>query len=326
MILADKIVRLRKKYGWSQEELAEKMDISRQAVSKWESAQTVPDLGRILQLARLFGVSTDYLLKDEIEIEKFDENICSSEVRYISISEAEEYLKWKKTVSIRTAIATLICILSAVPLIILGAASEASYFKISEDIACSIGVSVLLVFIAAAVAIYISCDYKNSKFGFIDKEPFNIDYEVKTMIRERQNAYHKTYVKYNIIGTCLCIISPLPLFISFGMNNEFLSVVMTAILILIISIGTALFIICGVQYESLKKLLNEVELEDDNSKKIKKAVISIYWLLAVAFYIGWSLISDDWTTTWKVWPVAGVLFAAVMIICNLILGKYQKNN
>lgn len=47
MILADKIIRLRRKNGWSQEELAEKMNVSRQAVSKWESAQTVPDLEKI---------------------------------------------------------------------------------------------------------------------------------------------------------------------------------------------------------------------------------------------------------------------------------------
>ena len=48
MILADKIVRLRKKNGWSQEELAQKMNVSRQAVSKWESAQTIPELEKIL--------------------------------------------------------------------------------------------------------------------------------------------------------------------------------------------------------------------------------------------------------------------------------------
>ena len=66
MILADKIVRLRKKNGWSQEELAQKMNVSRQAVSKWESAQTIPELEKILQLGALFGVTTDYLLKDDI--------------------------------------------------------------------------------------------------------------------------------------------------------------------------------------------------------------------------------------------------------------------
>ena len=53
MILADKIVRLRKKNGWSQEELAQKMNVSRQAVSKWESAQTIPELEKILQLGVL---------------------------------------------------------------------------------------------------------------------------------------------------------------------------------------------------------------------------------------------------------------------------------
>ena len=64
MILADKIIEQRKKNGWSQEELAEKMDVSRQSISKWESAQSVPDMGRIVLLSQIFGVSTDYLLKD----------------------------------------------------------------------------------------------------------------------------------------------------------------------------------------------------------------------------------------------------------------------
>ena len=67
MIFADKLVDLRKKSGWSQEELAEKLNVSRQAVSKWEGAQSVPDMARIIQLSELFGVSTDYLLKDSLE-------------------------------------------------------------------------------------------------------------------------------------------------------------------------------------------------------------------------------------------------------------------
>ena len=62
MILAEKILALRTAQGWSQEELAEKLEVSRQSVSKWESAGSIPDLHKILQLAQLFGVSTDYLL------------------------------------------------------------------------------------------------------------------------------------------------------------------------------------------------------------------------------------------------------------------------
>ena len=71
MILADKLIQLRKKSGMSQEELAEKMNVSRQAVSKWEGAQSIPDLDKILQLSELYGVTTDYLLKDSVENEEF---------------------------------------------------------------------------------------------------------------------------------------------------------------------------------------------------------------------------------------------------------------
>ena len=67
MIIADKIVSLRKRAGWSQEELAEKLGVTRQSVSKWEGAQSVPDMDKVVQMSRLFGVTTDYLLKDEIE-------------------------------------------------------------------------------------------------------------------------------------------------------------------------------------------------------------------------------------------------------------------
>ena len=67
MILADKIIDLRKKNGWSQEELAEMLDVSRQSTSKWEGAQSVPDMARIVRLSEIFGVSTDYLLKDDLE-------------------------------------------------------------------------------------------------------------------------------------------------------------------------------------------------------------------------------------------------------------------
>ena len=63
MILAEKIALLRKRNEWSQEQLAEKLDISRQSVSKWESGASIPDMDKILKLSRLFEVSTDYLLE-----------------------------------------------------------------------------------------------------------------------------------------------------------------------------------------------------------------------------------------------------------------------
>ena len=63
MTIADRIQQLRKQNGLSQEQLAERLDISRQAVSKWESGQSIPDADKIVQLSELFQTTTDYLLK-----------------------------------------------------------------------------------------------------------------------------------------------------------------------------------------------------------------------------------------------------------------------
>lgn len=67
MKLSDKLVGLRKSAGMSQEELAEKLNVSRQAVSRWEMGTAMPDAANILQLSKLFHVTTDYLLNEEYE-------------------------------------------------------------------------------------------------------------------------------------------------------------------------------------------------------------------------------------------------------------------
>ena len=67
MKMPDKIIKLRKENGWSQEELAEKLDVSRQAISRWENGTALPDAQNILQISKLFQVTTDYLLNDDYE-------------------------------------------------------------------------------------------------------------------------------------------------------------------------------------------------------------------------------------------------------------------
>lgn len=67
MTFAEKLLLLRKSAALSQEELAEKLDVSRQAVSRWEMGTAMPDSLNLLEISRLFNVSADYLLRDEIE-------------------------------------------------------------------------------------------------------------------------------------------------------------------------------------------------------------------------------------------------------------------
>lgn len=92
MILADKIMTLRKKFGWSQDELAEKLNVTRQSVSKWEGAQSIPDIERIVLMSRLFGVTTDFLLKDEMETVEYSRADADAPIRRVSMEQASEYL------------------------------------------------------------------------------------------------------------------------------------------------------------------------------------------------------------------------------------------
>ena len=102
MNLAEKIMNLRRQKGWSQETLAEKLDVTRQSVSKWESAQSVPDLDKILALSELFGVTTDYLLKENcFESDGVSENLSGNHseepaeppVRLVDLPEVKEFLE-----------------------------------------------------------------------------------------------------------------------------------------------------------------------------------------------------------------------------------------
>jgi transcriptional regulator with XRE-family HTH domain/F0F1-type ATP synthase assembly protein I len=322
MILADKIIRLRKKNGWSQEELAEKMNVSRQAVSKWEGAQTIPDLEKILMLSNLFGVTTDYLLKDEMEDEEFvDSNIES--IKRITLAQANEFIEWRKLASVRIAVATLLCVIAVIPLMLLGALTECSTFPISENVAVGAGLIILLVLITIAVGIFIVCGFKNAPFEFIDKEPFETEYGVTGMVKERQKAYRSTYVRYNLVGTCICVLSPIPLFIGVFTDKEFFTVAMLLVTILLAGIGAVFFIIAGVRWASMQKLLKEGDyaLRDKKKTRIKDAIASVYWLMVTAVYLAWSFWTNAWESTWLVWPVAGVLFAGIMCICSVFLDQ-----
>ena len=323
MILADKIIRLRKKNGWSQEELADKMNVSRQAVSKWEAAQTTPDLEKILQLGNLFGVTTDYLLKDELVDEEFVEGVDETPIRKISLAEANDYLEQRKNASVQIAIATLLCIISPILIFLLLAFSECTSIPITENLAVGIGMVALFSLVTIAVVIYIRVGFKNAPYEFLEKEPFETEYGVTGLAREKQKTYRNTYIKYNIFGTCACILSPVPLICAALSGKGLLVMIMLCVTLLTVAIGVMFFIVAGVRWASMQKLLKEGEFSEKGNQKNKiiEAIGTVYWLLATAIYLGWSFLTSDWHITWVIWPIAGVLFAVVELVCNLVIDK-----
>ena len=98
---------------------------------------------------------------------------------------------------------------------------------------------------------------------------------------------------------------------------------MLAVTMLLAGVGAAVFILSGVRWASMQKLLKQGEfsLRKKRTSRIKETVSTIYWLSTAAIYLGFSFWTNAWKTTWIVWPVAGILFAAVMCLCNLLVDR-----
>ena len=321
MIFADKLILLRKKAGWSQEELADQMNVTRQSVSKWEGAQSVPDLEKMIRLSKLFGVSTDYLLKDEIEE---DENISLSDdaptLRRVSMDEANTFLSVKLRTAKTIAYAAFLCILSPIALLILGAISESMAGGLNEDIAGGIGMIALIIFVAIAAAMFISSSSKSAPFAYLEKEKFETEYGVSGMVKERKVQYKDLHTKHNIAGTCLCIVALIPLFIGaiIDADNDLFLTIMLSLSFLIAGVGVICFIKTGIIWASYEKLLQEGEYSKENKEKpsFSSAIYTAYWVIVTAVYLGYSLPSNNWGQSWIIWVVAGVIFPAVIAITS----------
>lgn len=331
MILADKIINLRKKNGWSQEELAEKLGVTRQSISKYEGAQSIPDLDKILKLSEIFGVTTDYLIKDELEEEEYaasqmQENESESDrsVHKVTMEMANEYLQIIDWSAGKTAFATMLCILSPIVLLMLGAMSEMPNYHISENATAGIGICVLIVLIAIAVTIFILCGMKTKKYEFMEKEDIETAYGVSGMVKEKRDAYHSPYVTQLVIGITCCICSVIPLFGTLAVSeSDFYMVSAVCMLLTLVAIGTYFIVRSAAKMNAMNQLLEEEDYTRQKKHENKKmsGPVMVYWLIATAIYLAWSFTTNDWDRTWIIWPVVGVLFPAFYAIVNGIRKK-----
>ena len=321
MILADKIILLRKKSGWSQEELAEKLNVSRQSISKWEGAQSVPGMDKILQLSEIFGVSTDYLLKDSIELEEYVEQESKSEessMRYVSMEEANSYLDLTQNIAHKMALGVAMCIMSPAIIITLSNLYLLEQFSFSENQSQAIALTLFFITIASAVVIFISIGMKFKDFEYLKTEPIETEYGVSGMVKSKMKAYKETYSKYNIIGVTLCILSVLPVILSSFADKDLTDGIGVIGTLFMVAVGVFMLVTVGTIWSSFNVLLQEGEysVEGKAKSKVVGSIAGIYWLLTTALYLFISFYYGAWDKSWMIWPVAGVLFGAVAAIAK----------
>lgn len=338
MILADKIINERKKNGWSQEELAEQLSVSRQSISKWEGAQSIPDIQKIIKMAEIFGVSTDYLLKDEMEISDAGNPSDGGELRssvdegekieYVKVSmeEANEYLNMEERVIPRTANLVSLCIFAPAFLIGLISLSQIPNFPVGENAMTTIGIIVLILMIAFAVFFFIVDGAKMERFEYLEKEPIETMYGVSGMVKEKKKANEQKNLMKTAIGVIICILSVIPLLIAALVGAaDYVVLFMVSALLMIVGIGVNLLVRAGSWNDVYNKLLQEGDYTiKAKENSLTGKIAPVYWCLVTAIYLGWSFWTNDWDRTWIVWAVAGVVFGVVAAICNIISSGEKK--
>lgn len=339
MDFSEKITMLRKQKGWSQEELAMQMDISRQSVSKWESRMSVPDLDKVVKLSEIFGVTTDYLLKENVVSptmtseaffespvleqtvsEKSSRNRMADDtdeeepVRWISFGDAERYLDVVTDTSKKIAGAVFLFIISPIALLLLASLSEYHVISLSENAAGGIGLILLLLLVAAGVMIVIFHGTRLSEFEYLEKEDVRAESSVREMAKQRKEDYKQQYRTVITIGVGLCILSVVPLFGALALDSsELYYVYGICFLLLLCAIGVYLIVRTGIIYGSFQKLLEEGDYTRKKKRIAKKyqGVTGAYWCLITAIYLAVSFLTKRWDITWLIWACAGVLWGAI---------------
>ena len=332
MILADKIITLRKKAGWSQEELAEKLGVTRQSVSKWEGAQSIPDMEKLLTPSRIFGVSTDVLLKDEMDLTDTAQAATDTELperRSVTMEAAHDYLEKRRIASPRMALATFLCVLSPVPLLFLCGLADGGRIPLSENAAAGVGLSLLLLCLTCAVVLFQRCAAAVREYAFLDREPFETAYGVSGMVKERKAAFRAAYDRYNMAGLVLCILAVLPLFAAMVVDGaDMLYIGAVCLLLILVACGAYAFVRVGVYEGAVDRLLEEGDFTREN--KSKSAVIgtvsAAYWLITTAVFFLVTYLPTDaplltYKNGWILWVVAGVLYAALITVLKQLCGK-----
>lgn len=309
MILADKIINLRKKAGWSQEELASEMGVSRQSVSKWEGAQTIPEMDKILLLGEIFGVSTDYLLKDELgdeSVESIYVETSTSNLRKVSLEDANHYIKTTHKVAPLLSLGVALCITAPVALILLSSIEETIASNWNEGTFSTIGIIILLLQVAIAIGLFMISSAQTKDFEYLKKEDFDTLYGVEGMINELKKNSQMRYYMHIFIGIFIIILSVSTILL----GKSALSV---AIMLVIVAIGVSIIVNAATRWSILEQISKSGEYKTSVKKanRIIEFIASIYWPLIALVYLASSFFTGRWEWTWVIWPLAGIMFGII---------------
>lgn len=275
---------LRKCNGLSQEELAQKLNVSRQAVSKWENGSGYPELDKLLLLCELFHCTMDALLKGDVK-----------ETDVVSIERYEHHCNTQSK-------ATTLGVFLIMQAVTLGAFLEPYFDGKTEAI---VGMFFFL-FIAVGVLIIVY-------YGMQDTD-FKKRYPKKPMHIYKEEQLEQFERKFRISMVCGVGMIFLAVVVQQLIESTMQECIANGTFMLIISLAVANFIYFGMQKAKYDD--TEIEVKENVSLENKRIgkYCGVIMMLSAIIYLIWSFLTNDWEITWLVWPVGGILCGIVALI------------
>ncbi|MEA4931743.1 MAG: permease prefix domain 1-containing protein [Anaerolineaceae bacterium] len=271
--------------------------------------QVISEFGNLEELAETLGIPQEVR-----DLEADTKDIALSD------AEVERYLQVSKETGKRIALGVGLILLGVANLIFLNALAERGY--VAEKIAQAAGVGGLLLMIALAVYIFIMAGVKSGKYENLETTIVKIDPYLHDRIVQMKEDYRPDFARRIAGGVGLILLSVVALVTVaiLEVGGEFAVMLLVCVLLLAIGSAVGLFISAGSEMEAYDKLLNEGDYTKQHKAENSFAgkISGPYWLLAVVIYLTWSFITNDWGSTWIVWPIAGVLFALISAVSSLI--------
>ena len=298
MSLSENLQNLRKIKNMSQEELAEKLNVSRQAVSKWESGSGYPETEKIIAICEIFDCSMDELVKGKIS-----QDIKSDKSDY-------DLIMTKTTKGITLGI-TLILIGVSIMLTILGFSNEGN-----EERFALIGVVAVLIGVVFAVPLFIVNGTKIDNFKKKNPMVANVYSE-----EEMEKAQSK-YTTLLTIGISIILIGVVVMMTLLGFKVLGENTLPVAILMYFVTIGVSLIVYSG----KMKEKFDIEQYNKNNTEESKKEeekvgkICGVIMMIATMIFLAWGFITNMWHINWIVFPIGGILCGIV----STILKKSSK--
>lgn len=293
MNLSENLQNLRKAKGMSQEELAEKLDVSRQAVSKWETGETSPETEKIIMICDLFDCSMDDLIKGKVIIE----DATSKKVydRFMN--------KFSKGISLGVL---MILIGVTLLLTIIGIAPKGNLEKYMF-----LGIAILMLFVIVAVPIFIVLGIKMDSLQRKYKSVKNF-YNT-----EEKEKYETKFAIMIAIAVTIILMGVITLILLLGFKIfDMRSTLPYAIFMIFVTIASPIFVYAGIQkskYDMSNLRYNHLEISEEVAEKIGR-ISAVIMISATIIYFILGFIFNLWTINWLVYPIGGMICGIVSVL------------